>query len=741
MYVDSSTGERFELNSSFNQGGEAVIWSLRREPSLVAKLYHQPTVDHEAKLKAMVAAAPAQPAQHPTIAWPLQLLYQRRRFVGYLMPRVQESRPLFHFYNPARRVRLAAEYPWRYFLHRTAQNLAAAVQLVHDTGHVIGDLNEGNVLVNREALVTLVDSDSFQIQGALTNPTGMQQLIGYQPKALIYRSLVGKPEFTAPELQGVDFKTVDRTPAHDNFALAIMIFCLLMEGHHPYAGVVTDALKQRLPNNHSIGRVDVFGIRQGLYPHARNSPLLPPPHAPKIMWLAPDLQAAFHRAFAEGHNDADRRPTAQEWRTLLADAESTLVACPTAKKHIYSSHLGRCPHCDRDTIPQQLSRATNGDTFLSPSSTVLDTIGANLRSRLPAVWASTSIYVRGTPGWLRQQSMTLWQTSQQLGSQTHHAFQRLPGQLADARHTANRYATLWQRWTVSHLVGVPAGGAVALGVYHFAAQADDMNNTMVATAMVSFPALWLVAVLSAIFAACLGAGQAWALRDALLRWPYLRELWVGVGALTGALLAGIAGSQMVAETTSVVTPSVTGLMEAGAAMTLWSPAHGWIAGLALLFGALLGFLQSLLLRRQLVRATDGRIWTVTNALAWLLLIESLLLGLRWGGSQDLSAWHVGNWWFFAAGGDTAALWLGVISGAVVGLGMAALLTGGVLLWLLQGPRQNFYRPRFAFHVRRLRGLPTRLQQQLTVDMRRWGRALLLCALIVFVLEMVLAVGW
>ena len=63
-----------------------------------------------------------------------------------------------------------------------------------------------------QALVTLVDSDSFQVT------------VGDK----IYRCTVGKTEYTPPELQGTRFADIDRGADHDPFALAILIFQLLM---------------------------------------------------------------------------------------------------------------------------------------------------------------------------------------------------------------------------------------------------------------------------------------------------------------------------------------------------------------------------------------------------------------------------------------------------------------------------------------------------------------------------------
>src|ERR1051326_5722305 len=47
---------------------------------------------------------------------------------------------------------------------------------------------------------------------------------------------VGVETFTPPELQGTDFTQIIRTPNHDSFGLAIMIFLMLFMGRHPFAG-------------------------------------------------------------------------------------------------------------------------------------------------------------------------------------------------------------------------------------------------------------------------------------------------------------------------------------------------------------------------------------------------------------------------------------------------------------------------------------------------------------------------
>ena len=157
MKVKNGRGIRIELGEAIKRGGEAQIFEVRDQPNLVAKIYHAHRYDErkEAKLKAMLANAPRQPATHTAIAWPIELLYERGRLVGFLMPKIEEYDPIINFYNPSRRKKRHSSFDWRY-LHRTASNFAVVIETVHQAGHVVGDLNESNVLVNDQALVTLV---------------------------------------------------------------------------------------------------------------------------------------------------------------------------------------------------------------------------------------------------------------------------------------------------------------------------------------------------------------------------------------------------------------------------------------------------------------------------------------------------------------------------------------------------------------------------------------------------------
>ena len=209
-------------------GGQAKVFAASADGWLAAKIYHRPTDAQARKLAAMLANPPDDPMsaqEHISIAWPLDSLrkmYGDQGFAGFLMPRVSGMRPLFNVYNPVTRRQELPLFNYLY-LHRAARNVSSAVRALHNRGYVIGDINELNLLVTETALVTLVDTDLFQVRDPQTGT--------------VYRCPVGKPEFTPPEHQGKNFRQVLRTEASDRFGLAVLIFQLLMEGAHPFSGV------------------------------------------------------------------------------------------------------------------------------------------------------------------------------------------------------------------------------------------------------------------------------------------------------------------------------------------------------------------------------------------------------------------------------------------------------------------------------------------------------------------------
>ncbi|KPQ38389.1 MAG: putative DNA-binding protein kinase [Phormidium sp. OSCR] len=320
-----SNGSLLRLGPQIAGGGEGKIYSVNQHPGWVAKLYHQPSPDLGRKLAVMAANPPDDPTAasgHVSIAWVLDPLWQRGRIIGFLMPRVNEGFPLHDVYTPRSRRDRCPFFNYQY-LYRSARNLAAAVSRIHSRGYVIGDVNESNILVSRTALITLVDTDSFQVSDGDT----------------LYPCPVGKPEFTPPELQGKTLRHVRRRPEQDCFGLAVLIFQLLMEGTHPFAGVYLGSgdpppIEARIAAGH-------FAYS------SQRVPYRPTPIAPAANLLTPQLQQLFTQCFEQGHRQPQQRPNAQTWVKALEQAEAQLMTCSVNPQHRYGSHLSQCPWCDR----------------------------------------------------------------------------------------------------------------------------------------------------------------------------------------------------------------------------------------------------------------------------------------------------------------------------------------------------------------------------------------------------------
>jgi DNA-binding helix-hairpin-helix protein with protein kinase domain len=320
MDLFDAHGRSLGLATPLDRGGEAEIYRISGTPFRVAKVYHPQhrTAERRRKLELMIADPPddSERAQgHASIAWPTDLVFDGRGgFLGFLMPGIDTgtTRKLVDVYN-------VSSYPkgltWADLL-LVARNLAVALAALHQKGYVVGDLNESNILVARNDLITFVDCDSMQVRDGATGQ--------------VFRCPVGKGEYSPPELQGVSFGAVDRTPESDAFALSVMISQLLLLGRHPFAG----GHSPRLEDN--ILRQDSFLFAPGAQAPAGT----PPPNVLPARIL--DLLA---RCFREGHGEPRRRPTADAWADALDAAHRSLRTCQKSQVHRYGSHLADCPWC------------------------------------------------------------------------------------------------------------------------------------------------------------------------------------------------------------------------------------------------------------------------------------------------------------------------------------------------------------------------------------------------------------
>ena len=331
-----TTGEPVTLTPLLARAGEGTVYGVAGQPDWAAKVFHadlKGLAEKLDKVAAMVGSAPpgvVQPNGFTVLTWPTHLLLDERGPVGFVMPRIDTATAveIHTMSNPTNRAAPMPSAPqwtkkatWEHLVN-TAANLCLAVQVVHRVDAVIGDFQERNILVADTTEVTLVDCDSMQF----TDQSGRRFLCG-----------VGRPEFTAPELAGVDLRTQPRDKRSDLFALAVHIHQLLMAGNHPFL------------RGHWTGggeQPDALALaRSGNWAGGPGSPLRTHPLAPSIGFLPNEIQRLFVRAFTDGAANPSARPAPEEWRAALLRIRFT--ACSRAV-HQIPRETAVCPWCAID---------------------------------------------------------------------------------------------------------------------------------------------------------------------------------------------------------------------------------------------------------------------------------------------------------------------------------------------------------------------------------------------------------
>ena len=204
----------FTLGAAGPSGGEGTIYDTDRA-DLVAKIYkpERLTRARYEKLRLMLSKK----INCPGVCFPTELVMNNRgEFVGYLMKRAPKN---------AKELRFCIFIPQLLKTHFPNWKKTETVELcvtileklkyLHDRNIILGDINPGNILVVSSKEVYFVDTDSYQIEG--------------------FPCPVGTVTFTPPEIQRKDFSKFLRTIGNENFAVATLLFMIMLPGKSPYA--------------------------------------------------------------------------------------------------------------------------------------------------------------------------------------------------------------------------------------------------------------------------------------------------------------------------------------------------------------------------------------------------------------------------------------------------------------------------------------------------------------------------
>ena len=350
MTFTGSSGVRYQLDAKpLSDGGEGTIYRvLGGTDKKVAKIYKPGVLTNELadKLILMLKVPPDKNVL-TQVAWPVDFLYDsRRQPCGFVMPQLRINAELgdVYKYNPGDpKKSLPISIQQKIIV---AQNICAVITAVHNAGYVFGDFNPRNIALDTQTgTVAFLDTDSYHV----TNPASNK----------VYRCNVCAPGYAAPELLDACSKHMSRNPNDknnvyaktplptftketDNFALAIHIFKLLVNGYTPFGGIPESAsVSQASPGTGDTPvRRDNYCFKPG-FKH-QSAAILP------LGAFGQKITDLFTRAFIAGKADPRQRPSAREWHSALGEFQKNLKQCSSNVLHQYDKRNASCPYCEAD---------------------------------------------------------------------------------------------------------------------------------------------------------------------------------------------------------------------------------------------------------------------------------------------------------------------------------------------------------------------------------------------------------
>lgn len=302
------------------------------------KIFHpqQRTEQRRQKIDAMVRDFPSELSGGTyRICWPKELLYEKNKFVGFVMPLAfTESVQVYELCQ----IKSKLSSPWQEKFDRRKRegiekrlklcvNIAIAIHKIHSFGsYTLVDMKPQNMLVTEDGKVSLIDLDSIQIARNFN---------------VVHPGQVATPEYIPPEGNQLDPARNYIPNTWDRFSMAV-IFYEIIFGLHPFAATSI--------GKYSNSTTIYDKIQNGLFVHGGKSERyiktpFPPGHD-NFRRLPHPLRMLFLKAFEGGGEHPELRPTAEEWGkeiTKILKEKETHPQKPLLSSISSSSEFGEIP--------------------------------------------------------------------------------------------------------------------------------------------------------------------------------------------------------------------------------------------------------------------------------------------------------------------------------------------------------------------------------------------------------------
>ena len=322
------------IMKEIGQGGEGCVY-YTNSPFL-AKIYKPGKLTNRIKCK--IERMLQKRIECDGICYPVSALYNaEKEFIGFLMPMAKGKELQRCVFMPKLLSKNFPNWKKRDLVELTI-TILEKIQYLHDRNIIIGDINPNNILVVSTKEVYIVDTDSFQIED--------------------FPCPVGTVNFTAPEIQGRTYYEFLRSKGNEDFAIATLVFMLMLPGKPPYAQQGGED-----PQSNII-RMDFS------YPYGGESNKKAPDGPWRYMWshLPVYVKELFYCTFKGGekYSNETRRPSVEKWIDAFGrylreldsgvmgrfDAMSEELFPERTKKWKEDVEVTRCRICNKEEIKQ-----------------------------------------------------------------------------------------------------------------------------------------------------------------------------------------------------------------------------------------------------------------------------------------------------------------------------------------------------------------------------------------------------
>ncbi len=302
VVTQDSFGKRgkLHLGAEIAHGGEGSVYRTD-QAGHVAKIYlpEKLTRMKFEKLKRMVSHK----LQCHGICFPQALLYNDAdEFCGYLMEEAQ-GKPLQESVFSLWKKGAANPFP-KWTKLDTVQlciTILEKIIFLHHMNIILGDINPGNILVVSPTEVYFVDTDSYQVEG-FPCPVGM---INFTPRELLEKG------------EDLHYDSFLRTEGNENFAIATLLFMIMLPGKPPYAMVGGESQRENIIKgdfSYPCGDKSTGKAPQGRWRYCWS----------QLPYKA--MKETFYETFRRGeaHSEEQNRYSAEDWLSNFQEYQRLL---------------------------------------------------------------------------------------------------------------------------------------------------------------------------------------------------------------------------------------------------------------------------------------------------------------------------------------------------------------------------------------------------------------------------------